>query len=270
MTEAKSKPPKIYAALAGVMHDLKELPKGDHNRQQNYDYRGIDSLMNLAHTSMDKHKIIVLPEVLSEPIIELGPVAKSGAQMYRSLVKVQYTFLSTEDGTKVVSGPFIGEATDMADKATNKAQTAAYKWCFFQTFCMPTNGSMSDSEGDDESNEGAPPPKPKPKAEPKKETPADKDERHRTELTTILKHMAAHDDDPAERVKRAIREWTTYEKDGKEVYQETFRDTSDPKGKAWDPTMVGTRLNIVTSKARVTYGEWLGVTGEKSRTKGAK
>lgn len=33
-----------------------------------------------------------------------------------------------------------GEAMDSADKATNKAMSAAYKYAAFQTFCIPTEG----------------------------------------------------------------------------------------------------------------------------------
>jgi len=136
----------IYRSLGKVMDGMKELAKTEQNAAQGWSYRGIDGLMNQAHGIMSKAGLVVLPHVLSEPLIELGPVSKKGTQYYRSLVKMSFEFLSTQDGSSVVSGAFIGEGIDTSDKATNKAQTAAYKWCFFQTFCIPVKGGLADSE----------------------------------------------------------------------------------------------------------------------------
>jgi hypothetical protein len=43
------------------------------------------------------------------------------------------------DGSKHVVKT-CGEAMDSADKATNKAMSAAYKYALFQAFCIPTEG----------------------------------------------------------------------------------------------------------------------------------
>ena len=40
----------------------------------------------------------------------------------------------------------VGEAMDSADKATNKALSAAYKYACFQVFCIPTEGD-NDADG---------------------------------------------------------------------------------------------------------------------------
>jgi len=39
-----------------------------------------------------------------------------------------------------------GEAMDSADKATNKAMSAAYKYACLQAFCIPTEGMMPDAD----------------------------------------------------------------------------------------------------------------------------
>jgi len=137
---------KVYNAMGMVMQKLKALAKTERNTSQGYSYRGIDSLLNKAHGILEEAKLVVLPHVLNEPEITLGPVSKKGTQYYRSLVKMSFEFLSTEDGSSVLSGPFIGEGIDAGDKATNCAQTAAYKYCFFETFCMAISGGLADSE----------------------------------------------------------------------------------------------------------------------------
>ncbi len=255
---------KIYAALAGVMHDLRELPKTEENQMQHYKYRGIDKLMNLAHVSLDKHRIIVLPCVMNEPIIEIGPVSKSGSQMYRSLVKMQYTFLSTEDGSSVVSGPFIGEGLDTSDKASNKAQTAAYKWCFFQTFCLPTEGAMQDSEkpnvidneagaaeqtqelGDELATEFTKPAQGTEQTKPE-ETPEQKDERHKDELTAALKLICNNN---VKSMKNLLIKWSEFEGDkGERLFIDTLHS----------PKLKGKWLNKIIGIARVELQEFLDV-----------
>ena len=144
---------KIYKAMGQVMSGMRELGKTERNDTQGYSYRGIDSLMNLAHGLLDKAHIVILPRVLNEPEITLGPVSKKGTQFYRSLVRMEFEFMSTEDGSGVVSGPFVGEGVDNSDKASNCAQTAAYKWCLFQTFCIPVKGGLADSEQSTELDE---------------------------------------------------------------------------------------------------------------------
>jgi hypothetical protein len=48
-----------------------------------------------------------------------------------------------------------GEAMDSADKATNKAMSAAYKYAAFLAFCIPTEG---DNDADATTHEPAPKP----------------------------------------------------------------------------------------------------------------
>jgi hypothetical protein len=52
---------------------------------------------------------------------------------------MEFNFVSALDGSKHTVKTF-GEAMDSADKATNKAMSAAYKYAAFQAFCIPTEG----------------------------------------------------------------------------------------------------------------------------------
>jgi hypothetical protein len=54
-------------------------------------------------------------------------------------VEAEYDFVSTNDGS-MHTARVVGEAMDSADKATNKAMSAAYKYLCIQTFCIPTEG----------------------------------------------------------------------------------------------------------------------------------
>jgi len=170
------KEPAIYKAMGKVMSGLKVLEKKQRNDFSRYDYRGIDDLLNSVHGLLDSAGIVVLPRCLTEnPKLELGPTTRDGKQQYTILLKMSYLFMSTQDGSTVESGPFVGEGIDTSDKCSNKAQTAAFKWCFFQTFCVPVSGGMTDSEDpNDIDKDNGPHTKPpaKPPAKPTAKPPA--------------------------------------------------------------------------------------------------
>ena len=251
---------KIYKALGKVMAGLRELGKTEQNKAQGWNYRGIDGLQNLAHGLMESAGVIVLPHVLSEPQITLGPVAKSGTQFYRSLVKMSFEFLSTEDGSSVVSGPFVGEGIDNSDKASNCAQTAAYKWCFFQTFCIPITGIAVDSEAATEldedlaSEQGGDKPKKKRTSKPASKPPPEqsaedsKDDRHRKELHEIANTLANGN---ADAYHAHIRTWTTYKtKDKDEKPVERYCTKASDTYPDGNFILQGKRLDIALSNAR--------------------
>ena len=68
----------------------------------------------------------------------------SGAQTW-----VRANFVSTLDGSRH-DATIYGEAMDSADKATNKAMSAAYKYAVLLTFCIPTEG---DNDADAKTHE---------------------------------------------------------------------------------------------------------------------
>ena len=67
-------------------------------------------------------------------------------------VGVEYDIIAAEDGSRHVVR-FVGEAMDSADKATNKAMSAAFKYMAMQTFCIPTEG---DNDADSHTHEVGP------------------------------------------------------------------------------------------------------------------
>lgn len=133
----------IYQAINEVMEACGAVGKDMNNRQQGYNYRGIDDVMNALNPALKKAKVFASPEVL-ESTREERHTAKGGLLIY-SIAKVKYTFYAA-DGSSV-SAIVIGEGMDSGDKSMNKAMSAAYKYALFQVFCIPTE-EMVDSEVD--------------------------------------------------------------------------------------------------------------------------
>ena len=134
----------VYALIAAVSGEIAKvgIAKGRENKAQGYAFRGIDDVFNLLAPMLAKHKLVVIPRVLSRDCVE-RTTAKGGVLFYVT-VAAEFDFVSALDGSTHTARTF-GEAMDSGDKATNKAMSAAYKYAAFQTFCIPTEGD-NDSE----------------------------------------------------------------------------------------------------------------------------
>lgn len=129
----------IYKAIAAVSLDLSKegIAKDRKNDQQGYKFRGIDDVYNALAPIIAKHGLVILPRILSRAVTE-RQTAKGGVLFY-VVVEAEFDFVAAADGSRHVVRTY-GEAMDSADKATNKAMSAAYKYAAFQTFCIPTEG----------------------------------------------------------------------------------------------------------------------------------
>ena len=144
--------PHVYQAIATVMAKLAKegIGKDRKNEQQGYKFRGIDDVYNALAPILAEQSLCILPRVQSREVIERQ--TRSGSPLFYVNVAVDFHFVSAKDGsTHVVSMP--GEAMDSADKATNKAMSAAYKYACLQTFCIPTEG---DNDADATTHQVAP------------------------------------------------------------------------------------------------------------------
>jgi hypothetical protein len=109
---------------------------------QGFNFRGIDAVLNTLAPLLAKHKLAILPRCTERSCVE-RTTAKGSALFYVT-VKVDFDFVGI-DGSKHTVTTY-GEAMDSADKATNKAMSAAYKYAAFQAFCIPTEETAMDAD----------------------------------------------------------------------------------------------------------------------------
>ena len=129
----------VYKAINAVQRDLAKvgITKNRKNIQQNYSFRGIDEVFNTLSPLLAEHELCILPRMISRTCEERA--TKNGGTMNYVTVEAEFDFVSATDGSTHVVRTF-GEAMDSADKATNKAMSAAYKYAAFQAFAIPTEG----------------------------------------------------------------------------------------------------------------------------------
>lgn len=153
MTDKKT----VYQMISEVAAKMAAdgISKNRKNQQQGYSFRGIDDVYNALAPIMSSVGLVVLPRVLSRECVE-RPTQKGGVLFYTT-VEVEFDFVSSHDGSKHVVKTY-GEAMDSADKSTNKAMSAAYKYACMQAFCIPTEG---DNDADAVTHQPAPKAQPK-------------------------------------------------------------------------------------------------------------
>ncbi|MCM1221552.1 MAG: ERF family protein [Lachnospiraceae bacterium] len=147
---------KIYESINAIQSALAKtgISKDRKNQQQGYAFRGIDDVYGALAPLLAQHGVCVFPRVTERQCIERQ--TQRGGALFYVTVRVEFDFVSSVDGSSHTCITY-GEAMDSADKATNKAMSAAYKYACLQTFCIPTDG---DNDADATTHDVAPRPQP--------------------------------------------------------------------------------------------------------------
>lgn len=129
----------VYAKIAAVQAALAHtgISKARSNQQQGYKFRGIDDVFNALAPLLADNGLCVLPRILTRELVERKNA--KGNPLFYVTVEAEFDFVAAEDGSVHTVRTF-GEAMDSADKATNKAMSAAYKYAALMAFAIPTEG----------------------------------------------------------------------------------------------------------------------------------
>lgn len=139
--------PKIYKAISDVMRDVCEtgIGKNNKNKDQGFNFRGIDDAMNALAPLLVKRGIVCLPR--HGNAARFDRITKSGGTLSFVTITSEFDLVHVEDASSVTVVTN-GEGMDSSDKATNKAMSTAFKYALFQTFVVPTMAvEIDDSDG---------------------------------------------------------------------------------------------------------------------------
>ncbi len=161
MVTATPPVPAIYAALADVMADVTSVGKRDRNEAQNFSFRGVDAVTNAVGPALRKHRVVVIPELLSREVgtVEVGR-GDSRRPIAHVVVQVAYQFYAPDGSSVAAIVP--GEAMDSGDKAFSKAMSVAFRTALIQALALPTD----EPDPDETTYERASAPAPQPPADP--------------------------------------------------------------------------------------------------------
>lgn len=142
----------IHARMADAMSAISAVAKSDPNQSQNFNFRGIDAVLNTVGPVLREHKIVLLP-VADPPTLDTYQT-RNGATMTHAILPVTIRFCGPEGDE--VECRVIGEAADAGDKVLSKAHSVALRIALLQVFAIPTD----EPDPDASSHERAPAPDP--------------------------------------------------------------------------------------------------------------
>lgn len=138
--------PSVIEALTRVMGDVQYVGKGGWNDHQKFKFRGIDDVMNAVGPVLRRHKVILMPRIISHELTS-RPRPNGGTTNFAT-VTVEYTAHGPAGDT--ISGSAAGEAFDTGDKATPKAMSVAFRTFLLQALCLPTDEPDPDAQSYEE------------------------------------------------------------------------------------------------------------------------
>ena len=138
MSDAKP----IHEALADVMAEVTKVAKVDKNSYYNFNFRGIDRVLNAVGPAFRTHGVVAVPRLVS---LDSRDVQTDKGKTAREVtVTVAYVFHGPAGDTIECVVP--GEAQDVSDKAVSKAMSVAYRTALIQTLSIPTGDQDPDSQ----------------------------------------------------------------------------------------------------------------------------
>jgi len=128
-----------------VMRDVCStgIGKDSRNKDQGYQFRGIEAAMNALAPLLVKHGIVCVPRHTGNQ--RFDRMTKSGGTLSFVMTDSEFDLIQVEDGS-LVTIKTKGEGMDSSDKATNKAMSTAFKYALFQTFVVPTMAMDIDAD----------------------------------------------------------------------------------------------------------------------------
>jgi ERF superfamily len=149
VTAAEEKAPTpplvtVTQALTDVARAIGAVGKPDYNKQQDFPFRGIDTIMAKAGPALIDAGVVITPKVLkrSVEIIEVGRDHKPWRLV---TLTVRWTAIGPL-GDKVRACT-VGEGFDGGDKAANKAMTGSQKYALLALLNIHGTGVHDDADG---------------------------------------------------------------------------------------------------------------------------
>lgn len=128
--------PSIHYCLAEVKKAVGAVGKNQRNTVQNFNFRGVDAVVNAAAPALNEQGVITAPRLL-DYTYDTVEVGRNKTAMAHVIVKVAYDFIGPSGDS--VMAIVLAEAMDSGDKAVPKAMSVAYRIALLQVLNLPTD-----------------------------------------------------------------------------------------------------------------------------------
>lgn len=138
----------VHAGMAQVIAAVSSIAK-KRSEGVNYEFRGIDDVMNALHGPLSDAGLFLAPRVLAD--WQLNPIpGTNNRTQYQAVFRVAVDVYAA-DGSMVTLGPGLAQSHDYGDKAVYQAQQNAIKYLLLEAFAIPTAELDMDARQADES-----------------------------------------------------------------------------------------------------------------------
>jgi len=128
--------------VTAVMTAVRAVGKDGRNTHQNFNFRGIDAVVNAVGPALRSAGGFIVPTVLGCEYSQGRSTA--GGVLNTVHLEVMFSIYGSEG--EPISGTVRAEAFDSGDKATAKCMSVAYRTFMLQVFCLPTSEPDPDAD----------------------------------------------------------------------------------------------------------------------------
>lgn len=141
--------PNVFQAVHAVMKDVRAVGKDGKNTFDNYNFRGIDGVLNHVGPALRDNDVIAVPMV--DECHYGSTTSSKGATM--TTVRLKMTVRWYGPAGDHMDTVVWGEAFDRGDKATAKAHSVAFRTALIQTLALPTQEPDPDEYSYDQASQ---------------------------------------------------------------------------------------------------------------------
>jgi len=146
------KGPNVVALLVEVMRAARAVPKDGHNASQNFNFRGIDGVLNSVGPALRTVGVVPIPTLVTMKRSTVL-VGRNQSPMDSVYLEIDYRFYGP--ALDSISCLVPGTSMDSGDKAVSKAMSVAYRTALIQVFALPTMETDPDAHSYERSPEAA-------------------------------------------------------------------------------------------------------------------
>jgi len=128
--------------VTAVMTAVRAVGKDGRNTHQNFNFRGIDAVVNAVGPALRSAGGFIVPTVLGCEYSQGRSTA--GGVLNTVHLEVMFSIYGSEG--EPISGTVRAEAFDSGDKATAKCMSVAFRTFMLQVFCLPTSEPDPDAD----------------------------------------------------------------------------------------------------------------------------
>lgn len=128
----------LYQKLSAITGEIGSIAKGGQNSEQHYSFIEYAAVAGALRTLFAKYHVMCLPNMGERHAEHF--TSSYGKQATATTITFVFTFVNSDKPDETHAITWVGEAIDYGDKGTNKAATAALKYCLMRTFNVSEKG----------------------------------------------------------------------------------------------------------------------------------